>query len=154
MAIAVELETPIARNCDDVFARLVELAAYPEWLVASGIVRAEALGAGPLAPGTPIRVEQRIAGRATVLEGAVTAFEPGRRFGFKAKDPEGISIDVDGRLDADGATCRLVWAVKLGLPLKYRLFESMVAPEVRRAAATDLEAFRRRLQSVAGEGRG
>ena len=45
---------------------------------------------------------------------------------------------------------RLRWSLRLGLPLRYRMFESMVAPQARRAAALDLEALRRRLESAAG----
>lgn len=150
MAISAELETLIARNCDDVFARLVDVRRYPDWLVASGIVTAEPVGSAPVAAGSKLRIGQQIAGRSSTLEGTVTAFEPGARFGFRAKDPEGISIEVDARLTPEGATCRLRWTLKLGLPLKYRFFESMVAPQVKQAAATDLERLRVGLQSVAG----
>jgi uncharacterized protein YndB with AHSA1/START domain len=150
MAISAELETMIARNCDDVFARLADMRRYPEWLVASGIVSAEVAGDGPIAAGSKLRMGQQIAGRASTLEGTVTAFEPGSRLAFRAKDPDGVSIEIEARLSPEGATCRLRWAVKLGLPLKYRFFESMVAPQVRQAAAADLERFRTGLQSVAG----
>lgn len=150
MAITEELETLIARSCDDVFAKLADVRRYPEWLVASGIVSAEPVGSEPLAAGSKLRIGQQLAGRASKLEGTVTAFEPGARFGFKAKDPEGISIEIDARLTPAGATCRLRWALKLGLPLKYRFFESMVAPQVKQAAAADLERLRIGLQSVAG----
>lgn len=150
MAISSELETLIARNCADVFARLADVGRYPEWLVASGIVSAEPIGPGPVVAGSKLRISQQIAGRASTLEGTVTAFEPGARFGFRAKDPEGISIEVDARLTPEGATCRLRWTLKLGLPIKYRFFESMVAPQVKQAAAADLERLRIGLQSVAG----
>ena len=150
MAITEELETLIARSCDDVFAKLADVRRYPEWLVASGIVSAEPVGSEPLAAGSKLRIGQQLAGRASKLEGTVTAFEPGARFGFKAKDPEGISIEIDARLTPAGATCRLRWALKLSLPLKYRFFESMVAPQVKQAAAADLERLRIGLQSVAG----
>ena len=150
MAISAELETMIARNCDDVFARLADVRRYPEWLVASAIVSAEVAGDGPIAAGSKLRIAQQIAGRASTLEGTVTAFEPGSRLAFRAKDPEGVSIEIDARLSPEGATCRLRWAVKLGLPLKYRFFESMLAPQVRQAAVADLERLRTGLQSVAG----
>jgi uncharacterized protein YndB with AHSA1/START domain len=149
MAISAELETLIARSCDDVFARLADVRRYPDWLVASGIVSAEPVGPNEVAAGSKLRIGQQIAGRSSTLEGTVTAFEPGRRFSFRAKDPEGISIEVDARLSPEGATCRLRWALKLGLPLKYRFFESMVAPQVKEAAAADLERLRIGLQSVA-----
>lgn len=150
MAISAELETLIARNCDDVFARLADVKRYPDWLVASGIVSAEPIGPASVAAGSKLRIGQQIAGRSSTLEGTVTAFEPGARFGFRAKDPEGISIEVDARMTSEGPTCRLRWTLKLGLPLKYRFFESMVAPQVKEAAAADLERLRIGLQSVAG----
>lgn len=150
MAISAELDTLIARNCDDVFARLADVRRYPDWLVASGIVSAEPIDSAPVAAGSKLRIGQQIAGRSSTLEGTVTAFDPGSRFGFRAKDPEGISIEVDARLAPEGATCRLRWTLKLGLPLKYRFFESMVAPQVKQAAAADLERLRVGLQSVAG----
>ena len=43
----------------------------------------------------------------------------------------------------------LRWALRADLPLRYRMFEGMVAPQARRAAGLDLEAFKRRLESVA-----
>jgi uncharacterized protein YndB with AHSA1/START domain len=150
MVIAAELETLIARSCDDVFARLADVRRYPDWLVASGIVSAEPVASGPLAAGSKLRIGQQIAGRASTLEGKVTAFEPGAHFAFRAKDAEGITIEIDARLTPEAATCRLRWALKLGLPLKYRFFESMVAPQVRQAAAADLERLKTGLQSVAG----
>jgi uncharacterized protein YndB with AHSA1/START domain len=149
MTIAAEFETVIARSVDDVFAELAAVERYPEWLVASGIVRVER-APGTLAQGTPLRIEQRIAGRATTLEGAITAFDPGSRLAFRARDREGISVEADALLAADGATCRLRWSIRIGLPLKYRLFESMAAPEAKRAAASDLENLRRRLDASAG----
>jgi uncharacterized protein YndB with AHSA1/START domain len=150
MAVTAELETMIARNCDDVFARLADVGRYPEWLIASGIISAEVVGVEPVTAGSKLLIRQQLAGRASTLEGTVTAFEPGSRLAFRAKDPEGISIEIDARLSPEAATCRLRWAVKLGLPLKYRFFESMVAPQVRQAAAADLERLRTGLQSVAG----
>jgi len=41
--------------------------------------------------------------------------------------------------------------LRVDLPLRYRMFETMVAPQARRAAGLDLEALKRRLESVAGE---
>jgi uncharacterized protein YndB with AHSA1/START domain len=150
VTVEARLETAIGRNAQDVFAHLTAVEEFPEWLVASGVVRVERLDSGPLKQGSRLSVQQRIAGRAATLEGQVTAFEPPARFGFAAKGRDGISIDVEALLAADGATSRLRWAVRVGLPLRYRLFESMVEPEVRRAAAEDLERLKRRLEAVAG----
>ena len=149
MTIAAQLETVIARSAEAVFAEISAVERYPEWLIASGIVRVELLDPGPLADETRIRVEQRVAGRASTLEGAVSEFEPPTRFGLRAKDRDGISIELEALLSPEGPTCRLRWSIRIGLPLRYRMFESMAAPEVRRAAAADLENLRRRMDAVA-----
>jgi uncharacterized protein YndB with AHSA1/START domain len=150
MAISLELEVRIGRPPAEVFAHLTDVERWPEWLIASGIVRVERLDAGPLTVGSRLRIEQRVAGRASTLDAGVTALEPARAFGVAGKDADGISVAIDASLDADGPVTRLGWRLKIGLPLRYRMLESMAAPQVRRAAALDLEAFRQRLESVAG----
>lgn len=153
MTIAAELETRVARPPHVVFGALLDLEGYPAWLIASGIVAVSRLDDGPLQPGTRVRIEQRVAGRASVLEGAVTEVEADRRFGLRARDRDGVSIQIDAALAADGEdACRLRWSVRVDLPLRLRMFESMVAPQARRAAALDLEALRRRLEAVPADG--
>jgi uncharacterized protein YndB with AHSA1/START domain len=149
VSIEARLETTIGRTAEDVFGQLGAVEQFPEWLVASGVVRVERLDAGPLKEGSRLRIGQRIAGRATTLEGRITAFEQAKRFGFQARDRDGISVEVEALLASEGATCRLRWSVRLGLPLRFRLFESMAGPEVRRAAAADLERLKQRLEAVA-----
>jgi uncharacterized protein YndB with AHSA1/START domain len=150
MAITAEFETPIRRDLGDVWAALIDVERYPEWLVASGIRRVRRLEPGPIRPGSGLGVEQEVAGRAAILEGPVTVLEPGRRFGFEVKDREGISVEVHAALaPAEDGTVRLRWSLRVRLPLRYRMFESMVAPQARRAAALDLEAFRQRLEAPA-----
>ncbi len=85
-----------------------------------------------------------------MLEGAVTVLAPGAAFGVRGKDRDGISIEIDAVLAPDELSTRLRWSLRLGLPLRYRMFESMVAPQARRAATLDLEALKRRLESVTG----
>ena len=147
MTITVETEARIARPPADVFAALVDVEAYPSWLIASGITRVERLDTGPLKAGSRLRIAQTVAGRSTVLQGAVTVLEPGAAFGLRGNDPDGITVEIDAVLAADGLTTRLRWSLRVKLPLRYRMFESMVAPQARRAAALDLEAFRLRLDA-------
>jgi uncharacterized protein YndB with AHSA1/START domain len=150
VTVAVEIETRIARPPADVFAALSAVERYPEWLIASGIVRVERLDADPLAIGSGLRISQSVAGRSTVLEGAVTAMEEGSAFGIRGRDPDGVTVELDARLADDGGVAtRLRWSVRMNLPLRYRMFESMVAPQAKRAAALDMEALKRRLESVA-----
>ena len=154
MTIAVEIETRIGRPPDVVFAELTALERFPEWLRASGITRVERLDGSPLAVGSKVRIEQRVAGRSTVLDGTVTRLEPARAFGLRGRDPDGVTIEIDAALSLDdsggGSGTRLRWSLRIGLPLRFRVFESMVTPQVQRAATLDLEALKRRLESVAG----
>jgi uncharacterized protein YndB with AHSA1/START domain len=148
VTIAVELETRIERPVADVFAALVDVERYPEWLVASGIVGVERLDAGPLRAGSKLRIRQTVAGRSTVLDGAVTVLAPGAAFGVRGRDKDGITVEIDAVVAADDLATRLRWSARVRLPLRYRMFEGMVAPQARKAAALDLEALRRRLDAA------
>lgn len=149
MTLKVEFETRIGRSPAAVFAELVALDRYPQWLIATGVTAVEVLDPGPLASGSRLRIAQSVAGRATTLQGSVTALEPGRRFALQAKDREGIKVGIHAAVEPDGASTVLRWSLRVDLPLRYRMFEGMVAPQARNAAALDLESFKRRLESVA-----
>ncbi len=151
MTVSVEIETRIDRPAAEVFGGLTDVEDYPKWLIASGIVRVERLDPGPLAVGSRLRISQTVAGRSTVLDGSVTKLAPGIAFGMSGKDKDGVTIEIDAALAPDGPATRLRWSLRLKLPLRFRMFESMVAPQAKRAAALDLEAFKRRLES-AGRG--
>ena len=151
MTVSVEVETRIGRPPGDVFAALADVERWPAWLIASGITRVERIDTAPLTAGSHLRVSQTVAGRSTVLDGAVTVLAPGAAFGLRGKDKDGVTIEIDAVLAADDLTgdepaTRLRWSLRVGLPLRYRAFESMVAPQARRAAGLDLEAFRLRLE--------
>ena len=146
MTIAVEVETDIARPPADVFAELLAVERYPGWLVASGIVAVERLDPGPPAVGSRLRISQQVAGRATTLDGSITELAPDRSLGLRGRDPDGITIELQAHLAAEGPGTRLRWSLKLGLPLRFRMFESMVSPQVRRAATLDIEALKHRLE--------
>ena len=150
MAVEATITTRIGRPPPDVFAALTAVERYPEWLIASGIVGVERLDAGPLRAGSKLRIRPTVAGRSTVLDGAVTVLAPGAAFGVRGRDKDGITIEIDAVVAADDLATRLRWSARVGLPLRYRMFESMVAPQARKAAALDLEALRRRLRSAPG----
>jgi uncharacterized protein YndB with AHSA1/START domain len=149
MTIAAEIETRIERSSEDVYAALIAVERFPDWLIASGITRVERLDDGALAVGSRVRIAQSVGGRSTVLEGTITQAEPGRAFGLEARDRDGVSVEIDAAVGPDGSGTRLRWGLRIGLPLRFRMFESMVAPQVRRAATLDLEAFKRRLEAAA-----
>ena len=147
MAIAVTIETSIARPPAEVFARIADIDAWPSWLIASGIVRVARSSEGPLVEGERLTVDQRAAGRAGTFEATITALQP-TRLALNGRDGDGVTIDIDAELaPAEGGT-NLRWSIRIGLPLRYRMFESMARPQVQRAAALDIEAFKRRLEST------
>jgi uncharacterized protein YndB with AHSA1/START domain len=146
VTVSIDVETRIARPPGEVFATLIDVEHWPAWLIASGIVRVEPLDPGPLAAGSRLRIGQTVAGRSTVLEGAITVLAPGAALGLRGRDKDGVSLEIDAVLALDELATRLRWSLRIGLPLRYRAFESIVAPQARRAAALDLEAFRRRLE--------
>ncbi len=148
MTIAVQVETAIARQPAEVFAELRAIERFPDWLVASGIVGVELLDEGQPAVGSRLRISQTVAGRSTILDGSITELDPDRALGLRGRDPAGVTIEIAATLTADeGGGSRLRWSLELRLPLRLRMFESMVAPQVRRAVMLDLEAFRRRVEA-------
>ena len=149
MTISVTIETDIARPRDVVFAALADVDRWPEWLIATGIIRVTRASSAAPVTGERMTIDQRAAGRASTVQASVTVVEAPARFVLEGRDPDGIATVLDADLiAADGGT-RLRWSIRIDLPLRYRAFESMAAPQVRRAAALDVEAFRRRLASTA-----
>ena len=150
MAVEVTITARIGRRPKDVFAALTAVERFPEWLVASGIVGVERRDIAPLAVGSRLTIRQVVAGRSTVIEAQVTALLPGSAFGVRGQDRDGVTVQFEAQLAPDGDVgTSLSWSARIGLPLKYRMFESMVTPQARRAAALDVEALKRRLESEA-----
>lgn len=148
MTVTVTVQTHIERPTAAVFAALADVEHYPAWLIASGITRVERPDAGPLVLGSRVRISQTVAGRSTVLDGEVTEFTPDVTFGLSGKDSEGVTVDIHAGLQSEGQSTGLEWSIRVRLPLRYRMFESMVTPQARRAAILDLEALKLRLESA------
>lgn len=156
MAITHEQSIGIARPAATAFERLIDVERWPEWLIASGIVRVTRDGdaskpdlpLAPLATDAHLVIEQRLAGvRTSIIEATVTELSSPTRFAVEGRDPDGIAIRIAAEIEATEPGCRLDWHLTITLPFRYRVFESMAAPQVRRAAALDLEALRLRLES-------
>jgi uncharacterized protein YndB with AHSA1/START domain len=151
MAISVTIETDIAASPDAVFAALIDLERWPSWLIATGIIAVGRDGDAPPAAGERLVIDQRAAGRSSTVTATVTALEPPTRFAIEGRDADGISTRLEAALTATDGGTRLRWSARISVPLRFRVFESMVAPQVRRAAALDVEAFKRRLESGSGD---
>jgi uncharacterized protein YndB with AHSA1/START domain len=155
MAIGVVLESGIRRTSRAVFARIADIERWPDWLVASGIRRVERSSDGPLEVGERLVVEQSAAGREARFEAEVRAFEPPGRLTIAGRDRDGVSIDIDATLEAvdvEGVPGTLLrWSIRIGVPFRYRIFESLARPQVERAAALDIEGLRVALESAADD---
>ena len=152
MGIDVAIESTIDRPPDEVFAAIADLDGWPDWLVASGIRAVRRDRTGEPVAGERLVVEQDAAGRSAIFEAEVVALEPGSRFALRGRDREGVTIDIEAVVSAaaesGGAATDLWWAIRIGLPLRYRMFESMARPQVERAALLDIEALRVRLEAA------
>jgi uncharacterized protein YndB with AHSA1/START domain len=152
MTIEVPIETTIDRRPDEVFATIADLVGWPSWLVASGIraVRRERDGL-PIV-GERLIVEQDAAGRAATFDAEVTAFEPNSMLALRGRDRDGVTIEIETEIspapDPDREATDLWWSIRIGLPLRYRMFESMARPQVERAALLDIEGLRLRLEAA------
>ena len=149
MAIGVTIDATVARPVAEVFAEIAAIERWPSWLIASGIIRVKRSTDGPLAEGEQLTVEQNAAGRSGTFAARVTALQPPARLALQGRDGDGVSIDIDAALAPAGDGTSLRWSIRIGLPLRYRMFESMARPQVERAAALDIEALTRRLESPA-----
>ena len=98
-------------------------------------------------------VEQDAAGRSATFDAEVTALDPGSRFALRGRDRDGVTIEIEAVVSAAaetaGAATDLWWAIRIGLPLRYRMFEPMARPQVERAALLDIEGLRVRLEAAA-----
>jgi uncharacterized protein YndB with AHSA1/START domain len=132
---------------------VADLDTWPTWLIASGIRSVRRERAGEPSVGERLVVEQNAAGRAGTFDAQVTGFEPGRRIALRGRDREGVSIEMEAAVvptpGTDSDSTELQFSIRIGLPLKYRLFESMARPQVERAALLDVESLRLRLESSA-----
>lgn len=157
MAIEIDITKRIARTPADVIAAIADIDGWPRWLIASGIVtvlRAPAAAGAAPTVGERMSIEQRAAGRAGTFDVTVTAAEPGTRLALEGRDGDGVRIAIDARVAPAGddpAATDLDWSFRIDLPFRYRIFEGMAAPQVRHAAALDIEALRLRLESTPGD---
>ena len=152
MAIDVALDARIGRSAEDVYRHLADLDRWPEWLIATGIRRMERTETGLAVPGEALRIEQNAAGRAATFDGRVTRADAPGHLAVSGKDADGVSIDISAEvIRVEASISVLRWQIRIGVPFRYRIFESLARPQVERAVALDVEAFKRRLESVAGD---
>ena len=152
MAIDVVVETRIARPIDAVYAELIDLDRWRDWLVATGIERIERTAVGPAIAGERLVIEQQAAGRHGTFEGSVTRVEAPTHLSIAGRDSDGVKIGFEAKLvPVDALQTVLRFEIRIDLPFRLRIFEGLARPQVERAIEFDVEGFRRRLTSVASD---
>jgi uncharacterized protein YndB with AHSA1/START domain len=152
MAIDVVVETRIGRPIDAVYAELIDLDRWPEWLVATGIQRIARSTAGPAVEGERLVIDQAAAGRHGTFQGSVTRVEAPTHLSIAGKDGDGVTIEITAKLvPVDAVQSVLRFEIRIALPFRLRIFEGLARPQVERAVEADVERFRRRLASVADD---
>ena len=146
MSIDVTVDATIARPPEDAFARIADIEAWPSWLIASGITMVRRTTIGPVGEGEHFVVQQRAAGRTGTFDAVARVVDPPTRFVVEGRDPDGVSIAIDATLAAADEASALRWSIRIGLPFRYRIFESMARPQVDRAARIDIERLRQDLE--------
>jgi uncharacterized protein YndB with AHSA1/START domain len=146
MSIDVTIEATIAGTPEDVFARIADIETWPRWLIASGITVVRRTTTGPVGEGERFVVQQRAAGRTGTFDAVARVVDPPTRFVVEGRDPDGVSIAIDATLAAADEASALRWSIRIGLPFRYRIFESMARPQVERAARIDIERLRQDLE--------
>jgi uncharacterized protein YndB with AHSA1/START domain len=148
MTIEVEVDEAIAAPPEAVYARVADIEAWPTWLIASGIIRVDRSATGPVTAGERIVVEQRAQGRAGTFEAEVAEATAPTRFTVRGRDGDGVSIEIDALVTPTDGGSSLHWSIGIGLPFRYRVFESMARPQVQRAAMLDVLALRIGLEAA------
>lgn len=148
MAISVVIESAIARPPEVVFDALADIDRWPEWLIATGIVRVTRASSDEVVAGERVTIDQRAAGRASVVEASVTTVDRPHHFAITGRDADGVATTLEASITPGDGGSHLRWSARIEVPWRWRVFESMAAPQVRRAAALDVEALRRRLESA------
>jgi uncharacterized protein YndB with AHSA1/START domain len=145
MSIDVTVDATIARPPEDAFARIADIEAWPSWLIASGITSVHRTASGSVTAAEQFVVQQRAAGRTGTFDAVARVVDPPTRLVVEGRDPDGVSIAIDATLAAADEGTALRWSIRIGLPFRYRIFESMARPEVERAARLDIERLRQDL---------
>lgn len=148
MTIEVEVCEAIAVPPEAVYARIADIEAWPTWLIASGIIRVDRSATGAVTAGERVVVEQRAQGRAGTFEAEVTEATAPTRFTVRGRDGDGVSIEIDALVTPTDVGSSLHWSIGIGLPFRYRVFESMARPQVQRAAMLDVLALRIGLEAA------
>jgi uncharacterized protein YndB with AHSA1/START domain len=135
----------IAASPDTVFALMTDIRRFDEWLGMDGRPTDEGAvtvvstfdSTGKLGPFT---VDSR---------GEVTAYDPGRAFGFRLTAPGSFDFTVDLRLEPDGSGTRLDGRGTFSGHRMWRLLEPVLRGELQKGEAAEARRLRKLVEAGA-----
>jgi hypothetical protein len=143
MAVDVSAELPIARAPADVAAYAMDPAHDPSWI--GGVVEAEQLTQGTLAPGTRVRRVAKFLGRRIDYTTEVADFSPPSALAMSTEAPFPMRIRYEFAADGGGTRSRVrVQGEPRGF---FRLAEPVLARQVRHNVTKDLRRLKAILES-------
>ncbi|HEY1330013.1 MAG TPA: SRPBCC family protein [Actinomycetota bacterium] len=130
--------TTIAKPPADVFAVLSDFTRHHEWSPTN--FTAKQLTEGPVGVGTEFETHGWLPGKGKEFENhvTVTAYEPGKRFAFDAKDPRGPVIPSDFVLTPDGTGTKVSRTMTMPKPDGFQgvlwpvIFPMLVKPAIQK----------------------
>ncbi|MBM3141379.1 MAG: hypothetical protein FJZ92_14515 [Chloroflexi bacterium] len=146
MAIDVSVSRAIERPAEAVAGYLADPAHDPEWI--GGLVEVQVPDA-PLAVGARVERVARFMGRRIEYVLEVTALEPGRRLAMRSVRAP-LPMEVTYAVEPAGAGCTVTLRVAGGPGGLARLAHPLMARQVRRNLAGDLERLAARVGAQAG----
>jgi hypothetical protein len=127
---------------DVVWDVTLEVERWPEWTPT--VTSVSRVGSGPLGPGSVVRIKQPLQPES---EWTVTAFDPGRRFGWETRRP-GLHMSATHELYPEGAGTRNVLRVEARGALALLLWP-LLRPAMRRALAEENRGLKTRSETLA-----
>jgi carbon monoxide dehydrogenase subunit G len=145
--IRAEASIDVSRTEAEVFAVLDDFDRMPRWLAMCA--KLEQTSPPPRRVGSTLRYAYKEGGRVKLIDGSVTAYEPGRRLAMAFADTA-FKIAVSFEIATTGAATRLTHTVEiepLSLPMK--LLTPVIRAATQRQLAKDTETLKTLLSARA-----
>ena len=145
--ICAEATLDTRRTKAEVFALIDDFARMPSWVGMCSSL--EQTSPAPRRTGSTLRYTYKQGGRVQVIEGSVTAYDPGRRLALAFADKV-CAIAVGFELSTEGAATRLLHTVEIE-PLCWpmRLMAPIIRAATKRQLAKDTEKLKALLSATA-----
>ena len=143
--IRFEYTETIAASPAEIFAVMSDIGRFDEWLTMDG----RPTDPGPVRVGSRFDSTGRLGPLPVELQGTITSFEPGRRFGFRTVKPNALDFEITVDLEAtpDGTTI-LKGHGTMRLSRLWRLFEPIMRMELDKGEAAEAARLKALLEGT------